>query len=232
MQVITRSNSFDMPNLNNSSRVRKGHKAGTQKKPVVSTAPCWERQPGESAKAFEAFRVYRDAGPDRSVVGTCRRARRRPGAAQADGRWKTWRAKHNWESRAAAYDTHFAAIEQQAKEKERGKRATEMEQRRQQAQDDAWALSEQMRAKIQQMLKVPVAQRGAKRAGVAKWDYNSLSRFADALLKVTKLGAGLDPALATTLNIDVKQLTDDQIDRIAAGEDPASVLATRGTTNS
>ena len=38
--------------------------------------PTWARMRGESAKAYEAFRRYRDAGPHRSLLG-CRSIERR-----------------------------------------------------------------------------------------------------------------------------------------------------------
>lgn len=65
----------------------------------------WERQPGESTQAFEAFRTYRDLGLKRSnkaVSDTLSKSR------QLISRWKaTW----NWDERVRAYDT---ALEREA----------------------------------------------------------------------------------------------------------------------
>ena len=58
----------------------------------------WERQPGESTQAFEAFRTYRDLG----LSDTLSKSR------QLISRWKaTW----NWDERVRAYDT---ALEREA----------------------------------------------------------------------------------------------------------------------
>lgn len=58
----------------------------------------WDRQPGESARAYEAFRHYRDAGATRSHAKT--------GAALAKTRQAIteWSRKHGWSHRIAAWD--------------------------------------------------------------------------------------------------------------------------------
>ena len=58
----------------------------------------WERQPEETARAFEAFVVYRDLGANRSLRKT----------AQELGKNCTtiseWSAKYDWVKRVAAWD--------------------------------------------------------------------------------------------------------------------------------
>ena len=65
----------------------------------MSTAKqAWERQPGESARAFEAFQHYRDAGADRSNAKT----------GQALGKSKTlidsWSSRWEWVRRVEMFD--------------------------------------------------------------------------------------------------------------------------------
>lgn len=64
----------------------------------TTESELWERQPGETARAFEAFTVYRDMGADRSLRK----------AAQKLGKNSTtiseWSVKYEWVSRCAAWD--------------------------------------------------------------------------------------------------------------------------------
>jgi hypothetical protein len=58
----------------------------------------WNRQSTETAPAFQAFVLYRDGGPDRSLRGV----------AQALGKSRSlmarWSARHEWAARVDAWD--------------------------------------------------------------------------------------------------------------------------------
>lgn len=58
----------------------------------------WEQQPGESAKAFEAFAIYRDMGVERSVRKVAQRLNK---SLTLIGKWSS---RYNWPERARAYD--------------------------------------------------------------------------------------------------------------------------------
>lgn len=68
----------------------------------------WEQQPGESGPAFEAFSIYRDLGPGRTVSAVVEKLRK------SDSLLRRWKAKWDWRSRAVAYD---ASIAEQARRK-------------------------------------------------------------------------------------------------------------------
>lgn len=69
----------------------------------------WERQPDETAKAYDAFNHYLDQPP---ATRTCR------AVAVALGKSRklitNWSAKHGWVERAAAWDAEQARVARQA----------------------------------------------------------------------------------------------------------------------
>lgn len=66
--------------------------------PTDVVIDLWERQPGETARAFEAFATYRDMGTERSLRKT----------GQALNKNLTtiaeWSSKYEWVKRVAAWD--------------------------------------------------------------------------------------------------------------------------------
>lgn len=73
----------------------------------------WDRQPGESAKAFEAFRTYVDLGSTRSLMKTGQRlAKNRTTIGE-------WSVKWRWQERLAAWDTELShrALDAEADER-------------------------------------------------------------------------------------------------------------------
>jgi hypothetical protein len=82
----------------------------------------WERQEGESAKAFAAFECYRMLGPERTLQAAWERHYARPGrlrertrrgreeAGQVVGHVRRWYKRWRWLERAAAWDEEVAAL--------------------------------------------------------------------------------------------------------------------------
>lgn len=58
----------------------------------------WEQQPGESAKAFEAFAIYRDMGAERSLRKLTQQLHKNLTTI------RDWSVKWNWQERVRAYD--------------------------------------------------------------------------------------------------------------------------------
>lgn len=73
----------------------------------------WERQPGESSKAYAAFCVYRDLGPERSLE----KARKNLGKTRVRRCLEEWSAKYNWVVRAQAYDDYIERKKREEKER-------------------------------------------------------------------------------------------------------------------
>lgn len=61
----------------------------------------WERQEGESEKAFEAFAVYRDMGAERSITKVVQSLNK---TRALIGRWSS---QWNWQERVRAYDNEL-----------------------------------------------------------------------------------------------------------------------------
>ncbi len=90
----------------------------------------WEIQPGESAKAFAAFAVYRRLGSTRTVEETWRQYRSRPGdghepsgqhaAPRAMPYFSEWAVKWRWQEHALAWDQEQADIERELQEQAGG----------------------------------------------------------------------------------------------------------------
>lgn len=68
----------------------------------------WERQKGETEKAFEAFTTYRDLGEKRTVSAVCKKLEK---SRSLIDRWKE---RWDWPERVRAYDNE---LEREAKAK-------------------------------------------------------------------------------------------------------------------
>jgi hypothetical protein len=75
----------------------------------------WDRQPGESSKAYSHFCLYRDMGPDRSLrkVPTLSECR-----AVVGQLWR-WSSKWRWVQRCEKYDDYLEYQDRLRQEKER-----------------------------------------------------------------------------------------------------------------
>src|SRR5215211_3673678 len=81
---------------------------------------AWEQQPGESARAYEAFALYRDMGPDRSLAKV----------AQMLGKSKTllsrWSSEHAWVDRVKALEARDEMLRREAAENALRQQAEEL----------------------------------------------------------------------------------------------------------
>ena len=70
----------------------------------------YERQPGETAKAFRAFTIYRDMGPGRSIRNVLKAVDKPDSYRPVLERWSS---QNRWVDRAAAWDDY---LDQQARQ--------------------------------------------------------------------------------------------------------------------
>lgn len=77
-----------------------------------TTPDPWERQEGETPRAYEAFCAYRDMGPNRSINKTAQQlTKNRTTIAE-------WSTKYEWVKRVAAWDAEQDRIARQEQAEE------------------------------------------------------------------------------------------------------------------
>ena len=102
----------------------------------MSDRKPWERQSGETARAYAAFLLYRDlAAIDRSVPAA--REGHQKDTKGTLRQWKGWSMRNDWVNRAAEHDSDLASRRRERMEKEMDR-----------AQDDAVVLIRAALAKV------------------------------------------------------------------------------------
>lgn len=80
--------------------------------PLPAPALPWHQQQGEGDKAYQAFEIYRNLGPARSITTVERTL------SKSRGLISRWSSAHQWVARCRAYDLHNQQQEEQiAREK-------------------------------------------------------------------------------------------------------------------
>lgn len=118
----------------------------------------WEQRADESGQAFEAFKVFRDAGVTRTVSAAYRQKTGRAAAKMASGTWLAWAKKYEWYARAADFDRYVEAIERREEEREFAARRRLWVTRRGEIQDEAWRVAEALTSKGKEILALPLTE--------------------------------------------------------------------------
>lgn len=187
----------------------------SQAVPRAESAPQWDRQPGESSRAFAAFVAYRDLGPSRSIDSAWRAAQTkqaakkrqkggRSAARRADGRFSAWCKKWRWVERAELWDADIDRQRQQA----------EADARRRMAETQA-----KQAARLSAALADPILTELERRA---RENPAMLRRMgAEKLLKLATGTARVLPALQLSERL-ARLGGDGKIDKAAEASDPPS----------
>lgn len=86
--------------------------------PRNTSIESWERQPGESAKAYEAFSIYRDMGMDRAMSKVSKQL------GKSIALMERWSVKYKWRERCFKYDRDLERTAQKEARKEYSKMVT------------------------------------------------------------------------------------------------------------
>lgn len=117
----------------------------------LTTSRSFDRIEGENPKAFEAFVLYRNMGPDRTLAKTAVQLGRVPGYVRY---LEEWSADWNWRERARYWDD---LIEQKARERAEAYIPI-WEQRRQVALERMMLFSAKLMSKAEAMLDHPIVK--------------------------------------------------------------------------
>jgi hypothetical protein len=101
-------------------------------------AELFEQQPGESAKAFEAFSVYLNFGAERSTKAVAK------SLAKSEQIVRRWSARWHWLARVRAHADHFVKIEREATEAVARCKSLDWLKRQQLVREEEWSLHDEL----------------------------------------------------------------------------------------
>jgi hypothetical protein len=135
---------------------------------MLDSVEVWERQFGESVKAYQAFAIFRDLGADRSCQEVARRL------SKSGTQIYKWSSKWNWYNRARAFDLEQERQNRELWHKER----IEMDERQ---------------AKISLMLQDKVVKRliNMTEAEIAKTPLAMMIKAFEIAVKIERLARGV-----------------------------------------
>lgn len=115
----------------------------------------YDRLPNETTKAYNAFSVYRDLGPDRSLA---KAAEIFYGARKNLAQLGLWSRRYDWVARARAYDDHLELVARNAIEKHEAARAEEFAERRARLREGVLDAGEKALERMNKILEWPMSE--------------------------------------------------------------------------
>ena len=182
---------------------------------------------GETRKAHDALQDYWLMGSGRSIRKLLQKYNEPDTESPPTRHFATlagWSTRYAWQARI----DRAKQIDDEALQRE-------WEDRRKEWKQEEWDIAAKLLERAQQMLTFPVAEvtyqnddDSVQIVKPAKWKPVDIARFAEVASKLARLAAEMETERrkSENLNIDLSNLTDDQLQRIASGEDPIHVLAT------
>lgn len=179
---------------------------------------AFERQPGETNKAYQAFTIYRDMGTDRTLENVAR------ALGKSATLMERWSATYNWKARAMAFDNYLMNLHLGAETQAIGKKADQWAKRQMEHREEMWALRQQLVDKAKAMLAWPLYETqttdGKTIVKPTRWGLADAARIVDTADKVGRL--------ASELPTEIANLTPDLIalfnDLRKAGTEPSEFI--------
>ena len=174
----------------------------------------WERQKGESAKAYEAAKIYFETGAERSCESVSQRCSKSIALI-----WR-WSKRHSWVFRAEQYDKERSRLESEERTRATAKEADKWAKRRSEQRDREWQQAELLIERAMQMLKYPLSRQEVKAKDKdgnptitivepAKWTFKDAAVYLDSAAKLARLAAQME-----TENVKVES---DSLNKFIAG---------------
>lgn len=161
----------------------------------------WERQPGESSKAFRAFTIYRDMGPARSVKQAYREYTGKHDFQGDVGKaryFQKWNIGTGWVKRAEAYDAHIERLTREAEEEALRQSAGRWAIRMEELREAEYQAGISLLQKATKMLEFPLEQVVEKNGGQtiihvpADWKVSDAVNLLKAASMLQRLAIGQD----------------------------------------
>lgn len=164
----------------------------------------WEKQKGESRKAFQAFAIYRDMGMARSYTAVAQEL-------QKSGTLiRRWAGRWSWEQRVDAYDAH---IDEQARKKHEAERVAMSERQYRLARAMSTRVAESMQSMIDKKEVLT---------------HSDIPRWLDTAVRIERLVMGEVTERTEVVEGDAKQRLAAALDRIVARRAGPGPIGTDG----
>lgn len=201
---------------------------------------AWTPEPGESPKAYQAFAIYRDLGPSRSIDRAYEVYSGQQGSKKrASGRFTKWSTDHDWVERAREFDMRDEEIRREAVELHALNRAADRAKRMEALREENLS-NEERAARVEKKFieraeklidelplirQVTVREASPEDGKPAIYQIEPATKNAvlDAA-RLHKIATRSEPPKVDMRTYDLTRATEAQLQRIADGEDPARVL--------
>lgn len=173
---------------------------------------AYEQQPGESHKAFHAWKIYRDLPvPTRSIRAVARKL------SKSHQQIAKWAGRFTWAERLKEWAAHLAKLEAAATDDQARKNAQEWARREGAAREANWKMAQDLRKRAAAMLEFPLAttksRDGKTVVNPTAWNMGHAARLAEVATKLEALAVG-----APTERAEVTGKDGGPIMPIAAGQ--------------
>ena len=148
----------------------------------------FEQQPRETSKAFAAFKIYLDLGPNRSLVA----AAAKMGCSKRRMEWLS--RKYDWPGRVTAFNRHFAELERQAIERLACEKAVEWWQLHEPARRQAWLEAEEAIAMVREA-------RERWKSSNRTPGFEGMARMLELAFKLKQFAAGMPSEIKEVHNL-------------------------------